>query len=84
MKCKHLFVPKDVCGILFTKKKEKICSGFDGTQLIKNKNGKYVVEGKTFFTVRDEQVILNFNKKGEIIYIELLGSPKAKKPCQSS
>jgi hypothetical protein len=58
--------------------------GYDGTELVKDKNGEYKQKGKTFYTIRDEMLILCYNKKGDITRIELLGSPKAKKPCQSS
>ena len=36
------------------------------------------------FTTRGEQMILDFDKKGDIMGIELLSSKKAKKPCMDS
>lgn len=36
------------------------------------------------YTHRGEQLFIDYNKKGEIIGIELIGSKQAPKPCQES
>ena len=58
------------------------------------KNCCYIVFGKDKYkksiltekltTIRDETMIIDVNKKGKVIGIELLGSPKARKPCQEN
>lgn len=77
--CKKIEVPKEVCYLSFGK--DKTDHSWDGTQLVKKRKGLKVV-GKYFETVRGEQIIIDFNKKNKIIGIELLGSSKARKPCQ--
>jgi len=75
--CKKLLVPKDVCYIRFGNQETEY--GFDGT----NFDGKNIT-GKTFYTVRDEMLIIDFDKNEKIVGIELIGSSKAIKPCQLS
>ena len=72
VKCHKIKVPKDCCYISFGK--GKYSYSFDGEN---KRNGKY------FETIRNENFIMDFDKKGRIIGIELLGSKKARKPCQS-
>lgn len=36
------------------------------------------------YSNRGEQIIIDYNKKEEIIGIELLGSTEAEKPCQTT
>jgi len=80
-KCKQINVPKDVCYIRFGK--DKTSYSDDGVELIK-KGKKFTLEGHRFETVRGEWFIIDYNKKGQIVGIELIGSKKAPKPCQSS
>jgi len=82
--CHDLIVPKETCYIYFGKKrKNKYHHSFDGTTLVDDKNGRKAhIEGKILYTKRGEQFIIDFNKKGEIIGIELLSSKKCPKPCQ--
>jgi len=51
---------------------------------IKFKKDDYSHSIDKYCTNREEQLIIDFNKNGEVIGIELLGSPKARKPCQES
>jgi uncharacterized protein YuzE len=39
-------------------------------------------DSNDFETVRDEQMIIDYDKEGKVLGIELLSSKKAKKPCQ--
>jgi len=80
-KCKQINVPKDVCYIRFGK--DKILYSDDGVEVIQ-KGKKFKLGGHQFYTVRDEQFIIDYNRKGLIVGIELLGSKKAPKPCQST
>ena len=65
-KCKQLHIPRDVCYISFTKKKGLYKATYD----------------QDFNTVRGEMLTLDYDKKGNIIGIELLGAPGCVKPCQ--
>jgi uncharacterized protein YuzE len=64
--CKKMFVPKDVCYIFFSDKQMR-CHNSICDEL---------------YTVRGEQVIIDLDKKGKVIGVELIGSKKARKPCQ--
>lgn len=44
--------------------------------------GKYTHTEEIGATVRGESVLVDRDKDGKIIRIELLGSPAARKPCQ--
>ena len=66
-KCCKYFVPKDCCYISFTPIPDE---------------GYEYSDDREMYTVRGEQVLISYNKKDEIIGIELLGSSKAPKPCQ--
>lgn len=65
-KCVKVQIPKEACYIYFGERKED----------------DYDVSGELGYTNRGEQVFVDFNKEGEIIGIELLGSDEAPKPCQ--
>jgi hypothetical protein len=68
VKCKKLDVPKDCCYLRFGKSKA-IEQSFDSEALV---------------TIRHEQLILDWDKKTNLIVgIELLGSKQARKPCQT-
>ena len=45
-------------------------------------SGNPVIQRTIGVTNRDEEVIADFDKGGKIIGLELLGSKKARKPCQ--
>jgi len=62
--CKKLFVPKDVCYVDFRHRKVK------GQIKSSKPMGK---------TIRDETVIIDYDDKGKMVGIELLGNGK---PCQ--
>jgi uncharacterized protein YuzE len=47
------------------------------------KDQKYEYSEEIGETIRGEELIVDFNKKGKIIGIELLGSELAPKPCQN-
>ena len=67
MKCRHLLVPRDVCYVRFTR--EKLSSHYDSSEDVG-------------YTRRGEMVIVDYDEDGAILGIELIGSPKARKPCQ--
>lgn len=68
--CHKLIVPKEVCYIQFGKqRKGKYAHSIDGVGKLE------------FYTQRGEMFIIDFNKKNEIIGIELLDSPNCRKPC---
>jgi uncharacterized protein YuzE len=85
--CKNVYVKKNVCYIKFFEKEGKrpeTKNSWDGTDLLVTKQGKIHLQGFTFYTVRGEQMIMDFDKQGRVIGIELLGSEEARKPCQTS
>jgi hypothetical protein len=78
-KCIKINIPKDICYIGFGK--GPVFESYDGTMIVE-KGKKITLQGRPFYTIRDEQFIMDLDKKGRIIGIELLDSPKARKPCQ--
>jgi uncharacterized protein YuzE len=65
--CKKVFIKPDICYIRFYNDKKQ----------------KYSHSILGFETIRGEELIVDVDKSGRVIGIELLGSQKAKKPCQS-
>lgn len=83
--CNLLYVPKEVCYVDFIRKQSRderknrnYSHSFDDTDAGKGKKRVPLI------TVRDEQLIIDVNKQGKIIGIELLGNKKARKPCQEA
>jgi hypothetical protein len=65
--CHETFVPEHSCYVRFGTQKS-VCGA----------TTKYEVPKEWFITSRDEQMIFDFDRKGRVIGIELLGN----KPCQ--
>jgi len=85
--CNNIYVKKNVCYIKFFEKESKrpkTNNSWDGTDLITTKQGRIKLEGFTFYTIRNEMMIMDFDKQGRVIGIELIGSKEARKPCQTS
>lgn len=83
--CSVLDVPASVCYMGFVKRrgKNKYNHSFSGTTLVE-KGKKFELVGEDFYTARGEMLVLDFNKKNEVIGIELVdGVGKRWKRCQS-
>ena len=70
--CNKITVPKDCCYLRFSDKEN-----FD-----KKTDVEYEYSNPDFETVRGEHMIVDYDKHGLVIGIELLGSKRAKKRCQ--
>ena len=75
MQCKRTYVKKESCYVKFTNKKVK---DLYSTNTLK------LDELGDCWTVRDEQMIFDVDKKGRVIGIELLGNKTCRKSCQNS
>ena len=64
--CKRVYVPFNVCYVSFVREKTKKKYSHSSSEEL--------------WTVRGEQLVLDFNKKGEVIGLELLGD----KACQQA
>lgn len=69
--CVRMFVPRDCCYVKFQRKVESRLG----------KRTKYEYSKDVGYTVRGEQVIIDYDRTGSILGIELLGSQVAKKRC---
>ena len=72
MKCNEIFVPKKCCYIRFVTKKNVLKN-----KLIRNSSSEMV-------SFRGEQMIIDLDKRGWVIGIELLGTKDCRKPCQET
>jgi hypothetical protein len=69
-KCEKIDVPKSCCYLLFARDVNEYRRRYKNS------------DSNDFETVRDEQMIIDYDKEGKVLGIELLSSKKAKKPCQ--
>jgi hypothetical protein len=68
--CHKIDVPDDVCMLRFAEYKRL------------GKGTTYAYSKHSYETVRGEEMIVDFDKRGKVLGIELLSGPTAKKPCQ--
>lgn len=77
MNCKQIDVPRDCCYVAFWRNGKTAYSASSVSDLNLKKGQEFPFE-----TVRGEMVIIDFDKKGRIRGLELIGNPKIIKPCQ--
>ena len=81
--CVRIFIPKDCCNIRFCREKPVRIFGLNARKVtVAESEVKVHHSVELGYTIRDELMIADYDEKGDIIGIELLGSKKAKKPCQ--
>jgi len=80
--CKRLEIPKDVCYIKFCKGKPVRTLGFAGETVVVDELEVPVDHsGELGYTIRGEQMFVDYDKNGDVIGIELLSSKQCRKPC---
>jgi len=84
VKCNKQVVPKSCCYLSFTNKNKnsRILAGVHNGGTRHANKYEYAYSEEPGDTVRGEGVIIDYDKNGAIIGIELIGGKKCRKRCQ--